>query len=74
MNQPGSKNYAQVGLSDCRWGHSDPPPAHPTRVTAVTATEQQHNQAPNKERSTPSNWGTGYPKREGASKGHPVGG
>lgn len=50
-----------------------PPQLIPHGVTAVTAAEQRRAQAPNKERSTPSNWGTGYPKREGSRKGHPAG-
>ncbi|XP_041902689.1 rho GTPase-activating protein 45-like isoform X2 [Corvus kubaryi] len=55
-----------------RWGHSDPPQLIPHSITAVTAAQQRPARAPNKERSAPSNWGTGYPKREGASKGHPA--
>lgn len=56
-----------------RWGHSDAPQLIPHGVTAVTAARQRPAQAPNKERSAPSNWGSGYPKREGrASKGHPA--
>lgn len=56
-----------------RDGATVSPPAHPTRrhcghshrTATCSGTEQKTLH--------PSNWGTGYPKREGASKGHPAG-